>query len=203
MRERHTFIAIALLSLLSVAAAAQDQDGYDFRKTRWGMSVAQVKASETNNLLTQSSNNIYDEVLVYNTKAYSFQATLAYFFINNRLESGSYLFKVSHSNKTTVIVDYGDIKNNLIKTYGDPKKSETIWKDDLYKDDLNNLGLAISLGHVEIRNLWETPTTEIFLSLFGHEGEVLFALSYESLELQPIAETRKKALEKETHENHK
>ena len=86
-----------------------------------------------------------------------------------------------HSNKNDYITDYRTIKKTLTQKYNVPILDEEIWKNDLYKDDPQNWGKAISLGHHNQWAKWETPDTKILLGLKGDNSEVFLSAIYKSL----------------------
>jgi hypothetical protein len=63
-------------------------------------------------------------------------------------------------------------------------RKEIDWKDNLYRDDKNNWGLAISTGDLSYGLIWETPTTDIELILDGNNYEVNLRIRYFSKKLK-------------------
>jgi len=99
----------------------------------------------------------------------------------------------SHTNKNDFITDYNDFKKILTKKYGKPKQDETLWKNDLYKDDYSDWGTAISIGHLVYLSSWETQDTEINNILMGENFAISCIVEYTSKNLKEI---EKKAQEK-------
>lgn len=178
MRERHTFIAIALLSLLSVAAAAQDQDGYDFRKTRWGMTPAQVKASETLKPEEEAPETYFSNTITYSTKVVGRPVKLVYYFINDELAGTAYTFQTIHSENNPYINDFNEVNKILNSKYGEPLQESKIWERDTYKNSPKDYGLAVSVGDLTLQNIWKTKTEYITLKLTLQNNNIMLGVMY-------------------------
>jgi len=79
---RFAFVGILIL-LFSNASFAED---YTFRKTKWGMSIAEVKSAEPLEMAKE------DELLLgYKTNVIGKDVLLIYFFIDNQLVRARYV----------------------------------------------------------------------------------------------------------------
>lgn len=114
---------------------------YHFRKTRWGMSKDEVKKSETIKLAADR-----DTVLGYETQVAGLKCLLLYVFTEERLVRAKYVIVEQHTNKNDFLLDFNTLQQKLTQKYGKPKNDETYWRDDLYKDDVSDWGMAISIG---------------------------------------------------------
>lgn len=197
MREGHTFIAIALLCLLTCAAEAQDQDGYDFRKTKWGMTPAQVKASENTSPIAEGPASQCDLIIIYSGNVANLQTLYSYHFINNKLVSTFYNFRESYVNDNKYLEDYLKIKEILTRKYGSPSKDNTVWSNDLYKDDPQNYGTAVSVGHLALQSDWQTPGTDIRLTLKGENFQAGMGIIYIDRKSKALMESYKNKSEEE------
>lgn len=184
-----TLLRIVLVGFFLVFFAELSlADGYNFRKTKWGMSIAQVKSSEPLDVAKE------DETLLgYKTTVIGKDIFVAYFFIDNQLVRARYVLAESHTNKNDFITDYNDFKEILTKKYGKPKQDKSFWKNDLYKDDYSHWGTAISMGHLVYLSSWETQDTEINDMLMGENFDISCIVEYSSKDLKEI---EKKAQEK-------
>jgi hypothetical protein len=182
-----TSLRITLLMFLIIffteTSFAED---YTFRKTKWGMSVAQVKASEPFTVAEEDTNK-----LIYQTKVINKDVALIYRFIDSQLVNSGYVLAEEHSNKNDFIEDYKDFKKILIKKYGEPKEDDKIWRDDLFKDDPSNWGNAISIGSLVYRSQWEIQDTLIALSLSGENYQIKVGVVYISKKLKSLVEKAK------------
>lgn len=182
---------VALLVLLFVGNSLADD--YTFRKTKWGMSIEQVKSSEPLEVAKEVKN-----FLRYKTTVIGKDVLVIYIFVDNQLVRARYALAEPHTNKNDFITDYNDFKEILTKKYGKPKQDEKLWKDDLYKEDYSDWGLAISIGHLIYFSVWETEDTEIRDVLMGENYDISCIVEYASKKLKGIEEKakEKKALEK-------
>lgn len=161
---------------------------FSFRKTTWGMSIEEVKSSEPLKIAQEDEN-----LLGYKTSVIGKNVFVAYFFIENQLIRARYVLAESHTNKNDYIADYNDFKEILTKKYGKPKRDETLWKNNLYKDDYSSWGSAIGMGHLVYLSTWETSNTEINNLLTGDNFDISCVIEYRSKKLKEI---EKKAQEK-------
>jgi len=165
------------------------EDLYDFRKTNWGMTKAQVKKTEKSKLVNEDEN-----LLVYQGTVSGLDCLIVYIFAEGKLVRAKYIFTKTHSNKNDYISDFNTLKEVLTKKYGKPVKDSHIWKNDLYRDDYQYWGFAVSLGHLVYFADWETSNTNLSLALYGENFEITLAIEYQSKKLKKLEE---KAKEKE------
>lgn len=171
-------LLISALALISFTTFAQT----DFRKSTWGMSKSQVKQIEAVEPLTDVK-----DMLVCSSKLASLETLIGYIFVEGKLVRGIYQFGDKHTNRNDYIDDYKKLKELLTKKYGSPKKDDVVWKNDLYKGDVQNYGMAISIGHLSYYSSWTTDRTKIALFMYGENFEIDTALEYSSTELQDFA----------------
>jgi len=180
-RRSIIFLGLILLVILSLflTILAKEQT-YDFRETTWGMSKEQVKATEDKKPGIED-----DSSLAYKVTIKEKEFACAYSFLEDKLYAGGYIFIGEHTNENLYIEDYEDIKETLTKKYGNPEtEMPGLWKNDLYKDDKNYWGKAISMGHLVYGASWETSTTRIDILLWGDNYNIKLALYYTSKELE-------------------
>jgi len=168
------------------------EDLYDFRKTNWGMSKVQVKKMQKGKIVKEEEN-----FLAYQGNVGGFDCFILYIFAEGNLVRAKYVFTETHSNKNDYISDYNSLKDILTKKYGKLYKDSHIWRNDLYKDDYQDWGLAISLGHLVYQAMWKTTNTEIFLALYGENYKITLEIQYKSEKLKELEEKvkEKKALD--------
>lgn len=172
----------------------QSKQQYDFRKANWRMSKEQVKATEDKRPDLED-----DTKLVYKVKIGEDNFLCIYSFLKDKFYRSTYLFNETHTNKNLYINDYERLKKILIKKYGKPTTDRAVWKNDLYKDDKQDWGTAISIGHLEYRTLWmklvDHDIIEITLLLTGDNYKISLGILYRNDKLEKWAEQIK---EKET-----
>jgi predicted RND superfamily exporter protein len=176
-------ILVLIFMLFCLSGYSQEND---FRKTNWGMTKEEVKSTENNKIIDEDLGST-EEVIVYKDQISSFDCFIGYIFVKNKLASAGYYINEEHSNKNVYIDDYEKLKDLLSKKYGNPIRDDVIWRDDLYKEDKSEWGLAISIGDLAYKALWETPTTEIELLLSGDNYNIELGIKYVSKELKDWA----------------
>jgi len=154
-----------------------NNDEKDFRGFHWGVTFNEIKEREASRLVSED-----DQQLVYDGILGNWQVQIAYDFVAGQLAQGSYSLLETHSNRNDFITTFDRIKELLIKKYGKPI-DEAIWKNNLYRDDPQEWGLAISIGHLNFRAKWNLVNTEIILFLTGENYELANYIFYYSKEL--------------------
>jgi hypothetical protein len=155
---------------------AQDSDP-NFRDASWGMSKSEVRKSEEKDLVDEGS-----EVLRYSDNIIGMDANVIYMFTDNKLTQGGYIFEEDHLNTEDHISDFKKTKRLLKKKYGTPQREGKKWKNDLYKDDREYWGTALTLGHLEYYCIFETEKTKVIAGLQKADAmNIRHAIIYRSL----------------------
>lgn len=185
MKQYRILLPLACALIVSMASAQ------DFRDVSWGATMEQVKASEQFTLMSEDENT-----LVFNGQVNTKTVNAVYEFLpNGQLSLAGYLFDDTYTNRNTYIEDYEEVNVTLERLYGEPKTSDTYWSDDLYKDDPQSYGMAVSVGHVTYQAVWETETTLIRHTLNGNDFEISHGVVYNSLELSDETEQQEQETE--------
>jgi hypothetical protein len=186
-----------LLAALAIVASASQSSGQDapidIRSARWGMTPKQVKASEKSKPKHESTEG-FRTFLLYSDTLRGLDATVGFVFVKNQLVRVKYLISEKHMNQTDYVTDYHTLMEALSEKYGAPSKDETLWKNDLYRDDFSEWGMAVAVGHLVKYAQWHAPRTEITLILKGDNFDITLAIEYSSVELHSLEEN---AAEKE------
>lgn len=163
----------------------------DFRNTNWGMSMSEVQKHEDIELTKEDATTLAGK-----TSIAGLSTQLGYIFFKNQLAQAIYMINENHSNDTEYISDYEDLKNLLVEKYGKPSMDEIFWKNDLYEDDPENYGMAISVGHLTYMSKWDFSDTNLILILSGDNYDINFGIAYYSKELENDmdAETKNNSL---------
>ena len=151
------------------------KDNAAFRKAIWGSSKEDIKKLETNEIAHES-----DDAIFYKTSIWGLDCSAIYIFADNKLVRGRYYFTPDHTNKTDFIDDFKKMKSLLTEKYGDPIDDQQIWKNDLYKDDPDNWGMAVATGEMYCFANWETESTDISIQLWGDNFEIKHIIDYTS-----------------------
>jgi len=155
--------------------------GADFREAIWGMTQAQIKALEKGKVEAA----IHDpttglDIIGYKGAAGGLSCNFAFYFAEDQLVRGRYVFTEKHSSNNTFIVDFSRVKASLTEKYGEPVEDDTHWFNDLFKDDFSSWGMAIAVGHLWLEAHWVTFETQIMLQLRGDNYEFTHVLEYSS-----------------------
>jgi len=196
--KRNIFILSVVLCILAIFTLIlfAEEVKYDFRKTNWGMSKEQVKATEDKEPAFEENTMFFYEV-----KIGGCDFVCAYHFLKDKLYSGVYArtFREKGTEQHLYIFEYEKLKKLLIKKYGEPIiewKKEIVWDSDLGKYYLKDWENSIVEGDLfGFRASWETPTTKIVLELGVKNSQMFLNIFYNSKELE---EWVKQIKEKET-----
>lgn len=149
---------------------------FDFRKTIWGMSISQVKASENiEPYFTDSS------TLAYRTKLLDHNFLLIYQFQNSKLYQAAYVFADNPHDRNRYIDIFTELRELLEEKYHEAHKKDIIWLNNRYKGDGTRLGLAVSLGHLYFDYYWFLERNDINLFLTGKNSKMTLAIVYTSI----------------------
>jgi len=156
----------------------------DFRRMTWGMDMKTVKSTEPGAPKSEE-----DSAMIYSRKVAGMDAALGYVFAENKLVRARYMFHQQHEKYDSYIADYNNLKSALEKQYGKAVKERAIWKNDLYRKIQSQWGIALGEGYVTFITLWETPNTDISLTLKGDNGKIDLWLEYKSKALAKLEQT--------------
>lgn len=158
-----------------------------FRNTCWGMTRKRVKKAETNELFHEE-----DHYLLYRGKIADLDCCIIYGLVEDRLVRARYVITEEHPNRNDYISDHETIKEALTVKYGEPADDQVVWSADLYKEDDDDWGVSVSLGHLVFGCDWSTNSTDILLMLCGENYEISFVVEYSSQKLKPFEAAARK-----------
>ncbi len=101
---------------------SEENSLYNFRKTRWGMSIAQVKSSEDVEVLEEGGGGYMETLRLGYEVVIGKIVTILYVFIDDQLVRAKYILDGTHENDNLFINDYSDFTEILTKKYGKPKE---------------------------------------------------------------------------------
>ncbi|MCI6165969.1 MAG: hypothetical protein MR675_12405 [Lachnospira sp.] len=184
MKRKITAILLsgALVGSLSVMVNAEEST-ITFRGYDWGTSKEEIMKNEiTSDMVADVDYLEEDDGLLINGQSVAgLDALVLYNFTDNGLDSGVYSITEKHTNKTDYYRDYEDLVKKYTDKYGTPVIDQAQWKDDLYKDDPDDWGMAVAVGDVTFVSKWEKAdgsTTGIMLK--GDNYEINLAIIYQS-----------------------
>lgn len=161
-----------------------------FRNIEWGKTQKYVKDSEKLELLSEDNG-----LLAYETDISGLKVLVGYLFTSDKLTTGRYLVNDKHSNKNDFIADYKTLKNLLEKKYGKTLEDETIWKNDLYRDNYSDWGFAISLGHLYYYSKWSNNSSDITIILSGENYDISLIIEFKSKNLKDFEKEEKEKVD--------
>jgi|GEM_PF-2543918 len=149
----------------------EDYIPFNFQGVTW-----QTTKSELKKLFPEgtSTNNGYSQ----STEVAGLKANLLFSFNQDKINLMGYVFDEKHTSKNLYIEDYSKLKNILIQKYGDPDEDKTNWRNSLYKNDYEDYGMAVSIGHLEYYTKWKLPDTDIILKLYGDNYDINLIVGY-------------------------
>lgn len=150
---------------------------FSFRKTTWGMSREQVKASEDT---TPTGDN--PEVITYRGEVEGIPAIVGYLFDGDKLTRAGYLMQGSYEDPNSYISDYNKVKDFLIDEHGTPAQDEVVWAEGEEVDDPVKFGESVCGGKLRYSTTWADGVTAIRQSLDGEDGKCKHGVMFESVE---------------------
>ena len=184
-----------LLALSAVLAAAQCPEP-GFRATAWGMSEAQVLASERGP--PSAAYKVDHETVVrYDSIPFAgFPGHLLYFFADGKLVRAKHMADVKHSDLNHAVGDFNAIDVALKAAHGKPFDTRNIWGEEADQEELLNyleqdratpadllvsdrfLGQAIQRGHLKLYTVWVGSQMRILHGMGGEKGVIAHQIEY-------------------------
>lgn len=149
----------------------------DFRVAKWGETKEAIMKKEGETNLVPNNPDIY----AFNGNIAGMKCLVAYFFTNNQLTMAKYIFEEEHSNSNLHIDDYTQLVRLMTEKYGKPiegGENNMVWFNDLYRDNFEDWGFAISMGHMAMDATWETAKSDILVQLSGENYEIKLIVQY-------------------------
>ena len=151
---------------------------FNFRKTTWGMSHDQVKASEGSKPTGENP-----DVITYRDELDGIPAIVGYLFDGEKLTRAGYLMRGSYEDPNKYIKDYDKVKESMIKAYGAPAQDEMHWMEEQESQDPAQYGKAVCDGKLRYTTVWTDGVTMITERLGGENGTCKQGLMFESIDL--------------------
>lgn len=169
----------------------RDVNEVTFRGIPWGQEVGLIKKSISEEPLYYD-----DHILSYKDNLGGLNTQYVFFLANGRFIRGRYIFTDRHTNNNLFMADFEKIDKILYEKYGDPKVHGEKWLNDLYKDDFEQWGFAISMGHLFIFSEWTKGNVAIYHSLHGDNFDIYHILEYQQKYMQDLEDALKKEEDK-------
>ncbi|MCU1336033.1 MAG: hypothetical protein JWO19_1614 [Bryobacterales bacterium] len=174
----------------------------DFRRAAWGMTRAQVLATEASKPSDIRESNGEWIVRYDSIRLGDLACRVVYIFANDKLVRAKYVFDAEHGDPNDFIRDFKTIEPLLHETYGKPVSERAFWQDDLYQDEPRSyleqdrassadilpsdrfVGLSISQGHLKLYTQWRGDRTKILHGLTGADDHITHQIEFLSVELE-------------------
>lgn len=162
-----------LLAGLLLALACWGQEP-DVRGVRWGMTEAEVIASEGRDPDERRDGWIY-----YSLTAVNMPAVMGYHFDGDgRLRHAVYRFVPRQLSNGLWFDDYRRLVKLMTEKYGEPTAEDTVWLRELYRYDPDSWAFAVSIGDLRLHHWWESERTYMALVLRGDSYAMDLRLEY-------------------------
>ncbi len=185
---------VMLAALAGLAAGQCTEPG--FRAAAWGMTQAQVLASES-----AKPGAIFragpETVVRYDSVPFAkFSGHLLYYFAGDKLVRAKHIVELRSSDLNESVGDFQAIDAVLEDTHGQPSDSRNVWDEDADQEELLSyleqdrarpadllvsdrlLGQAIRRGRLKLFTLWMGTRTRILHGLAGEDGVVTHQIEY-------------------------
>ena len=104
------------------------------------------------------------------------------------------MFIQNHLNSNSYIDDFNKVKGLLSDKYGNPViDRKHCSNNEIWCEDPNNAGTAVSMGMLTFGTQWETKDTTIVLGLTGDNLKIHLGIVYQSKVYKDLIEKSDKA----------
>ena len=190
-------LLIFLLPMGTFADEFAENKGFDFRKTKWGMSQEEVLKSEEVPVKGNSDDLRVDPLIVDDISLKAdlvFESILAdknvlvsYFFQNDKLKHAMYFINQGYYDPAKHHQDFVALDKLLEKKYGKPKDNKKIWSgtESIRKEFEDPL--AVYFGYLSIKTEWKFGETLIshVLKKSGTEGGIHHSILFSDKNHKP------------------
>lgn len=174
-------LVLSFFILVPFFVISQPEDA-PFGEVKWGMSKSKVKEVEEQELREKMGRLICTE-----TREFAgYKIKPLYEFSRNKLTKSSHVIMKQYKVKNKVMEDYRFLKKHLTQKYGEPEESREVFKDDRFKGQPDNRGLAISKNALAYYTDFKADGTEIQLALSGLKGQIDLRVVYKSTEYKDL-----------------
>jgi hypothetical protein len=169
-------IGAAVAIIVATATALGEEPGYNFRRTRWGMTEQQVRQVEGDRTVYETSQSAL-RLIAYRGRVAEKECYITYLFADGLLVRGKYVLTERHSDKSLYLEDFEEIKRALTKAFGEPR-DKVEWRSDLFRSDPHRWGMAVAAGHLSLSSQWYTEDTVITTTISGGALEISIEVEY-------------------------
>ncbi|MBE0598448.1 MAG: hypothetical protein IH614_14370, partial [Desulfuromonadales bacterium] len=144
----------------------------------WGDSEAALRGAQAPIVAEQAPGEGMKALFVNDTMA-GLEAFAIYLLTDDRLVQTKYFFPQKHWREEAFLDDYARVEEALRQRYGQPLKSEELWRQG-GAAERSNLGRMIAVGQVVLKSYWEEGETLITHVLRGENLAISHEVVYAS-----------------------
>jgi hypothetical protein len=150
---------------------------YDFRRADWGMTKAQVKASEPKKPAYETADSVTYDAAVWKMFAY-----VTYQFKAGKLYRAGFIFAERRDTDQQYVDDYETIKKEISQANGKPSFDSVKQLNPNVDVSAHNTGAAVCRGDLVYGAQWNIPRSVIRLFLQGKDSKCILTAIYTSVE---------------------
>lgn len=162
---------------MTLVQLLRNDNGYDFRKVRWGMGKKDVIAAESSKPVKSNTDS-----LVFDLQFLGYDCSVIYAFAKDALVKACFIVRQPHVDPALFFKDYNDLKKHLTPIYGKEESDKFDWKNEIYRNDKSKWGFAVSIGFLTCTTEWHSERTRILLSISGGNHQILTVITYSALQ---------------------
>ena len=168
-------LTLGLILTFSSLANVCHADG--FRQVPWY--TTQTQAQKKLGKADKTTNN----QLHYQTSLAGMQFSLTLEFFDDQLIAGTYKRIGVHADRMHHHQEYLRLNELLTEKYGAPFRDDTVWTNDLLRNEDDAEGTAFGIGHVTYITEWRTDSTQITHRISAPNFSIHHSISYQPLRL--------------------
>lgn len=170
-------------------------DTIKFRGLEWGTPLEEVMEKQLEGKTKDVDYGFADEsnsLLVVNETVSGLDTIISYEFTEDwKLCGGMYILQEEHVNDNMYYDDFCTLEEKISSKYGEPDISSDKWSDDLYKDDPDDIGMALGAEHLTLYRAWIADDgSNIIMQCYGKKFKIstnIFYTPSEDLNLEPYS----------------
>lgn len=195
-------VKLWMVALLAGSSWAQSASQPDFRKVAWGMTQAQVVATEPGQPAEVRESGGETLVKYESVSGAELPGRLIYIFVQDRLVRAKYISNAEHTEQNDFIADFHAVEPILVEKYGKAAAERAVWDSDEFQLERlpyldqdralassvlasdPNTGLSVSLGYLRLYTQRANARTKIVHALTGGDSQIVHQIEFRSVELE-------------------
>ncbi len=154
-----------------------------FREARWGMTKDEIRRIEGNPDFLERNDAL--EIMEFRRKVNEKDCLIQFIFVEGKLTKGKYTFFWEQSDKDGCLEHFNKIKTQITESHGQPDFDDTISNTSSFSSDFGK-GEARAREGLSLECLWTDKETEIYLSVFSRESDLLLEVEYTGVKFKEL-----------------